>query len=102
MTNVLHLIMTTNGSIPDFQWDFVVHVVLEVNIMVFNATFNNMSVKSWWSGLLVEEAGVPGENHVSAACHWETILHNIASSTPWQSGIQNSQVQYMYIYDNFF
>ena len=27
--------------------------------MVFNATFNNISVISWWSILLVEETGVP-------------------------------------------
>ena len=31
--------------------------------MVFNATFNNISVISWWSVLLVEETGGPGENH---------------------------------------
>jgi hypothetical protein len=31
--------------------------------MVFNATFNNISVISWQSVLLVEENGVPGENH---------------------------------------
>jgi len=30
--------------------------------MVFNAIFNNISVISWWSALLVEETGVPGEN----------------------------------------
>jgi hypothetical protein len=30
--------------------------------MVFNATFNNISVLLWWSVLLVEETGVPGEN----------------------------------------
>jgi hypothetical protein len=29
--------------------------------MVFNAIFNNISVISWWSVLLVEETGVPGE-----------------------------------------
>jgi hypothetical protein len=33
-----------------------------VRIMVFNATFNNISVISWWSVLLVEETGVPREN----------------------------------------
>jgi len=32
-------------------------------LMVLNATFNNISVTSWWSVLLVEESGVPGENH---------------------------------------
>ena len=34
-----------------------------VNVMVFNVTFNNISVISWRSVLLVEETGVPGENH---------------------------------------
>jgi hypothetical protein len=29
--------------------------------MVFNATFNNISVISWRSVLLVEETGVPGK-----------------------------------------
>jgi len=32
-----------------------------VGFMVFNATFNNISVISWRSVLLVEETGVPGE-----------------------------------------
>jgi hypothetical protein len=31
--------------------------------MAFNATFNNISVKSWQSILLEEETGVPEENH---------------------------------------
>jgi len=31
--------------------------------MLFNATFNNISAISWQSVLLVEETGVPGENH---------------------------------------
>jgi hypothetical protein len=31
--------------------------------MVFNATFNNISVILWQPVLLVEETGVPGENH---------------------------------------
>jgi hypothetical protein len=33
------------------------------------ATFNNISVISWWSVLLLEETGVPGENHRSVASH---------------------------------
>ena len=37
--------------------------------MVFNATFNYISVISWQSVLLVEETGVPGENHRPAANH---------------------------------
>jgi len=37
--------------------------------MVFNATFNTISVISWLSVLLVEEIGVPGENHRPVASH---------------------------------
>ena len=40
-----------------------------VRVMVFNATFNNISVISWRSGLLVEESGAPGENHQPATSH---------------------------------
>jgi hypothetical protein len=34
-----------------------------VEVMVFNATFNNISVISWRSVLLVEETGILRENH---------------------------------------
>jgi hypothetical protein len=37
--------------------------------MVFNATFNNISVILWQSVLLGEETLVPGENHRPAASH---------------------------------
>jgi hypothetical protein len=50
--------------------------------MVFNATFNNISVISWGSVLLVEETGVPGENHWPVASQWQTLSHNVVSSTP--------------------
>ena len=53
---------------------------------MLNAIFNNIPVISWWSALLVEETGVPGENHrqVSAASHLQTLSHNVASSAPCQ------------------
>jgi hypothetical protein len=41
----------------------------DLMVMVFNATFNNISVISWRSVLLVEETGVPGKNHRLAANH---------------------------------
>jgi len=37
--------------------------------MVFKATFNNISVISWQSVLLVEKTGVPGEIHRTVASH---------------------------------
>jgi len=45
-------------------------------------TFKTISVISWRSVLLVEETGVPGENHRPAASHWRTWSHNVVSSTP--------------------
>jgi len=50
--------------------------------MVFNATFNNISAISWQSALLVKDSGVPGENHRSVVSQWQTLSHNIVSSTP--------------------
>jgi len=40
---------------------------LGFGFMVFNATFNNISVISWWSVLLVEETGEYRENHTVGA-----------------------------------
>ena len=52
-------------------------------VIVFNTTFNNISVISWWSVLLVEETGVTGENYRTVASHWQTWSHNVVlSSTP--------------------
>ena len=42
---------------------------LRVRVMVFNTTFNNISLISWQSVLLVEETRVPGENHQPVASH---------------------------------
>ena len=53
-------------------------------VMVFNATFNNISAISWWSVLLVEETLVPGENYRPVASHLQTSSHNVVSSTPRQ------------------
>ena len=50
--------------------------------MVFNVTFNNILVTSWQSVLLVEETGVPVENHQPVASHLQTLLHNVVPSTP--------------------
>jgi hypothetical protein len=38
--------------------------------IVFNATFNNISVISWRLGLLVEETGVLEDNHRPVASLW--------------------------------
>jgi len=60
--------------------------------MVFNTIFNNISVISWRSVLLVWETGIPWENHWPAASHWKTLLHNVVLSTPHHEQDSNSQL----------
>ena len=56
--------------------------------MVFKANFNNISVISWLSVLLVEETGVLEENYRPVASHRHTLSHNIVSSTHHLSDIR--------------
>ena len=58
------IVITTNG---------IYHVVFVkvsiVRFMMFYATFNNISVISWRTDLLMEVTGVPGENHWPATIY---------------------------------
>ena len=66
-------------------------VVKLVRVMVFIATSNNISMISWRSVLLVEETGVPEENHRPVVSHWQTLSHYVVSSTPLHERGSNSQ-----------
>ena len=57
--------------------------------VVFNATFDNISVISWQSVLLVEEIRVPRENHRTACCK---SLTNCITSTSRYERDSNSQL----------
>ena len=57
--------------------------------MVFNATFNTMSVIWWQSDLSVE---VAGENHRPVASHRQTLSYNVVSSAPRYEQDSNSQL----------
>ena len=68
---------------------FIVYLYLYchwVRFMVFNTTFNNISVIMWHLVLLVEETRVPRENHKPFTSHSQTLSHNVVSSTPCPSG----------------
>jgi hypothetical protein len=51
-------------------------------VMVFNATFNNILTILWWSVLLVEDTGVPGENIRPVASHLQTLSRISISNFP--------------------
>ena len=61
--------------------------------MVFNATFNNISAILWRSVLLMEETGVPDENHRPAASLQQILSHDPLSSTPHLSRIRTRNIR---------
>jgi hypothetical protein len=77
------------------KWASVYTVDCRVRVIVFSATFNTISAISHQSVLLVEETGVHGENHRPVACHWQTLSHKVASSTPRHEWGSNSQFYVM-------
>jgi len=79
------------SKIQDHVYNF-----FRVKVMVFNATFNNISVISWRSVLLEypKETGVPGENHQHTASHWQTLSHNVVSIMPHHERELNSQLKW--------
>jgi hypothetical protein len=79
---MIHIFCNTMPSTSTYSWMF------RFRFMVLNATFNNISVISWRSVLLVEETGLPGENHRPAASHWQTVSHNVVSSTTRMSAVR--------------
>jgi len=56
-------------SVDFFDYCLLKKFYLRVKVKVFNATFNNISVISWRSVLVVEETGGPRENHRPAPTH---------------------------------
>ena len=96
-------ISSNGGALPKLQKVFFFNIVSthkgRVGVMVFNTTFNNISVVSLWSVLLVEETGVPGENHRPIASHWQTLSHTVVLITPLHEQDSNSQLPYNHDHD---
>jgi hypothetical protein len=70
----------------------VSYCLSRVKVIVFCTTFNNISVISWRSVLLMVESGGPGENHRPVTSNWQTLSHNVVSSTPHMSGIRTRNI----------
>jgi hypothetical protein len=48
----------------------------KTRLLLLKTTFNNISVISWLSVLLVEKIREDGENHRHAKLHWQILSHN--------------------------
>ena len=64
-------IYPADGIVIIIRHYFIVVILLGVvvRVMLLNSIFNDISVISWRSVLLVEETGLPGENHRPVASH---------------------------------
>jgi hypothetical protein len=68
-----------NFNFPMFIIGVSLHFGFDDFCLVFSATFSNISAISWRPVLVVEEAGVPGENHRPWASNWQTLSLAAAS-----------------------
>ena len=64
-------------------------------VMPFSATFNNISVISWWSVVHIGEGN--RRNHWPVANHWQTLSHILLShksTSSWPAGIRTLNAPY--------
>ena len=76
------------------HYPFMVHGWLWLGLWCFN----NISVISLRSVLLMEKTKVPGENHRPVTSHWQTLSHIVVSSTHRLSRIWAHNVSSGYMY----
>ena len=67
-------------------------VNVRVMMLVFRAIINSISIVSCRLLVLVEETGVPGENHSPVASQRQTSSHTVVANTPRYEWDSNSQL----------
>ena len=71
-------------------YSWMVSIGFAYSFVTLNAKFNNISVLSWRSVLLVEETGIPGENHRHVAIHWQNFITRYYTPRPgWDSNSEH-------------
>ena len=73
-TNFWEVFLFSNKSIPGITRMVIVN---SFRFMVFNVTFNNISVILCRSVLLVEETGIPGESTNLSQVTDKILSHNV-------------------------
>ena len=86
---IFHQILMFNAVLFSFGYLKGLLVVLSIFLLttlglccLIPLTMFNISAILWRLVLLVEETGVPRENHKPKASHWQTLSHNVVSCTP--------------------
>jgi hypothetical protein len=74
------------------EGEVVVHVDYQVQLPWLEGGLWCLTQLSWQLVLLVKETGVPRKNHQPAASHWQTLSHNVVSSTPCLRAIWTQRV----------
>ena len=69
----------------------------EYSIFFSNHEIGDLTNMWWWSVVLVEEIGAPRENQQLSASHWQTLSHNVVSSTSYHKWGSNSQLYWWYV-----
>ena len=72
------------------MFDYIQCLKLNSRLMVFKTIYNNISVISCLSVLLLEETGVPRKDHKPAASPDKLTWHKDVSSTPHHEQDLNS------------
>ena len=73
-------------------WQDWSHRGLWLGDLVFSTTFNNISVILWWSVKLMEETGVPGENHDLPQVTdklYDIMLYRVHFVWAWENRVQH-------------
>ena len=80
-------------SFSSFSWE-----VSEEKIKMWKVNGRRMTDAKWWQKLTLplarwaKKPGVPGEKHRLVASHWQTLTHNVVSSTSRHERASNSQL----------
>jgi hypothetical protein len=83
---------TDHHNITEILLKMALNTIKSTNQLLINHCINRGEIlsslikKKWKSVLLVEETGVPRENHRPVASHWQTLSHNVVHLT--LTGIQ--------------